>query len=180
MTTTTTLPNQRDYTYNFEQSSESGRERHVVIPWARLRDVTPTLHDPASVISRISGIAICGTVITLGSAADPYVVMNVAEGAIYYHNVRNVTSWGQGPAEATWSAANIGDPVFYDVLSDAANGVKLSMSPEGLNDEENPVFGFIVMLQEEDCNDFPKCGNFGCTFGAAVLQAGLNSNEGEA
>ena len=181
MTTTTTLPNQRTTTYNYEQSSESGRERNVDIPWSRLRDVTPALHDPLSVTSRISGIAMCGTIITLGTAADPYVVVNVAEGAIYYHNVRNVTAWGAGPAEAAWAAANIGDPVFYDVLSDAANGIKLSLAPEGLNHHENPLFGFIVMLQEEDKDDYPKCaGISGCTFGAAVMQAGLNAHEGEA
>lgn len=170
----------RTTTYDYEVSSEAGRERHVVFPWSRLVDVTPALHDPFCVASRIIGLNICGTVITLGSVADPYIVGNVAEGAIYAHNVSNVCSWAAGDAAPdAFCQISIGDPVFYDIAADALYGIKLSLaSLYGNETTVRPLFGFVVMMQEEDASDFPK-GSVEAASPAlcAVLQAGLNSRD---
>lgn len=162
-------------TGSYEQSSESGRERHIIIPWARQLDATPALHDPVAVTSLTVGTEICGTIVTLGTAADPVSVINFAEGAKYRQWVRNVLTWGGGPAEATWGPINIGDPVYYDAESDAANGVKLSTSPLTSAAANNPRFGTVVMLQEEDADDFPKGDDqAGSNQECCVLQCGLN------
>lgn len=160
----------------YEQSSESGRERHVPIPWARQHDVTPTLHDPACVTALIAGTEICGTIVTLGTAADPVSIINFAEGARYMHYVRNVLTYNAGPvAEATWGPINIGDPVFYDDEQDALNGIKLSTAPLTSAGAANPRFGTVVMLQTEDASDFPKgTALAGSTHACAVMQCGLN------
>lgn len=162
----------RTTTYDYEQSSEGGRERMLPIPWSRLADTTPTLGDPAQVTSAVAGTQITGTVINPGVAVtDTVVVLNVAPGAIFRHNVRNALTWAGGPAEATWQALNIGDVVYYDVTSDLVNGVKLSVSP--LNAAAaNPIFGNIVMMQDEDSADFPKGGaGSGSTHVCAVMKA---------
>lgn len=171
----------RTTTYNYEQSSEGSRERHIPLPWTRLVDVTPTLHDPFCVTSREVALQMCGTVITLGVAVtDPYVIGNIAEGAIYAHNVANVCNWNAtNTAADTYCQINIGDPVFYDTAADALWGYKLSLASHlGNETTPRPLFGFIVMLQTEVSGDFPK----GSTSThapdlCAVLQAGLNSRE---
>ena len=148
----------RTITQSYEVSSESGRERHVRIPYARLTDVTPTLHDPAQVTSVVAGTQMTGTVVTL-DATDSVVILNVATGAAYFHNVRNVLTYNAGPvAEATWGAINVGDPVFYDAEQDTLNGIKLSTSPlQSDGATPNTLFGYVTMFQEEvNATDFPK------------------------
>ena len=146
----------RTITQSYEVSSESGRERHVRIPYARLTDVTPTLHDPAQVTSVVAGTQMTGTVVTL-DATNSVVILNVATGAAYFHNVRNVLTYGGGPVEATWGAINVGDPVFYDAEQDTLNGIKLSTAPLTSLGAANTLFGYATMFQEEvNATDFPK------------------------
>ena len=160
----------RTTTYDYEQSSESGRERHVEIPYARLVDATPTLHDPAAVTALVAGTELTGTVITL-DAVNSIALLNVALGAVYRHNVRNVLTYGGGPAEATWGPINIGDPVFYDPTSDLLNGIKLSTSPLNGAGAANPRFGTVVMMQDETASSFPKGTDAaGSTHVCAVMQ----------
>jgi len=174
----------RSTTYGYEQSSEAGRERHVKIPYARLKDTTPTIGDPACVTSVIVGMEITGTVITI-NATNEEAIINFSEGAIYRHNVRNVLTYNDvGPpqTEATWGLINIGDPVFYDEMADTntAGVCKLSTAPfeAGVPAVPNPRFGTIVMMQDEDADDFGAEGKGSAQEGVSdvygVLQAGLN------
>ena len=170
----------RSITQSYEQSSEAGRERHVTIPRARLNDTTPTLGDPAMVTCLTAGQELTGTVVNPGSVADPYAIINVAEGAIYRHNVRNVLTYDGANNEATWGPINIGDTVYYDPTADANTGgvCKLSTSPlRGDAATANPIFGKIVMLQDEDVDDFPRgTDQAGSSDAFAVLQAGVNES----
>ena len=163
----------RTTTYDYEQSSESGRERMLPVPWTRLTDTTPTLGDPAQVTSAVAGSGITGTVVNPGVVTiDPVAVLNAASGAIFRHNVRNVLTYAGGPAEASWQVLNVGDVVYYDVTCEVINaGIKLSVSP--LNAATaNAIFGNIVMMQDEDAADFPKGGaGSGSTHVCAILQA---------
>ena len=172
----------RTTTYNYEQSSESGRERHIRIPYARLKDVTPQLHDPFCVTSITIGMEMCGTIITLDATASE-IIGNVAEGARYLHNVRTVRTYNNdGPpqTEATWAALNIGDPVYYDetIFTTSVGVTHLSTAPlHGDGVTPNPRFGTIVMAQGETAADFPKAaGQAGNTWDVAVLQCGLNES----
>jgi len=155
-------------TYDYEQSSEGGRERMVRMPYANLCDVTPTLHDPAMVVDSVLGSELTGTVISL-DAVDSIAVLNVASGAVFRHNVRNVLTYT--PAETTWRALNIGDTVYYDDSGIMPAYTKLSISPLDSAGNANPRFGWIVMIQDEDSGDFAK-GNAqaGSTHACAVLQ----------
>ena len=146
----------RTTTYNYEVSSESGRERHQPIPYARLTDQTPTLHDPAQVTGLVPGSTMTGTVITL-DATNSEAIINIADGAVYLHNVRNVLTYAGGPAEATWGPINVGDPVYYDAEQDTLNGIKLSTAPAASTNAANTLFGHVTMLQDEtNTADFPK------------------------
>ena len=169
----------RSHVYDYEQSSESGRERHVRIPYARLEDVTPTVGDPACVLCLVDGMEICGTVITINATTSEAIV-NFAEGAVYRHNVRNVLTYNNdGPpqTEAGWWAINIGDPVYYDDNQDDLNGIKLSTAPAHFDGTPNPRFGTIIMLQDEDAGDFEKGDDqAGLSDLYAVLACGLNES----
>lgn len=163
-------------TYEFQQSSEGGRERMFPIPYTRLADATPTKGQPARVTGLIAGRMMCGTVYNAGSTADPYAVINFAEGRVEMHDVRNVLTYTAGPvAEATWGAINIGDPIFYDAEQDTLNGIKLSTSPlQSDGATLNEFFGWAVTHQDEDADDFPKGGVTASTQEVAVLCAGLS------
>lgn len=166
-------------TYEYEVSSESGRERHIAIPWARMTDTTPTLGQPAEVTSLTAGRRLTGVVVNAGTATaaggTSEAILNVARGATYYFNVRNVLTYTAGPvAEATWGPINIGDCVYYDAEQDALNGVKLSTAPvQSDASTRNTLFGFVVMNQDEDADDFPKgTDQAGSTQECAVCFAG--------
>ena len=161
MTRTTTPP--------YEVSSESGRERMVRIPYARQTDATPTLHDPVQVTGLIAGRTLTGTSITI-NATRSVSILNIASGAAYFHNVRNVLTYAGGPAEATWGAINVGDPVYYDAEQDTLNGIKLSTSPLTSVGAANTLFGYVTMFQEEVAGDFPKGGVTASTQECAVTQ----------
>lgn len=162
----------RTTTYDYEVSSESGRERHIRVPYASLEDVTPTLHDPFQVANAPAGTALNGTVITL-DATDSVIIGNVAWGATYWHNVRNVLTYTAGPvAEATWAAIAIGMRVYYDTEQDVLNGVKLSLSPlQSDGTTANDPYGWIVLDQDEDADSYAKgSSGSGSTHVCAVLQ----------
>ena len=163
---------------SFEQSSEAGRERHVRIPFTRLTDATPTKGDPAQVTGLIPGEQMTGVVMNPGTTVDPYAILNVAEGRMERQNVRNVLTYSAGPvAEATWGPMNIGDPVYYDAEQDVLNGVKLSTSPlQSDGSTANARYGVIVLMQDEDADDFPKgTSQAGSTHECGVLCCGLNN-----
>jgi len=122
---------------------------------------------------------VCGTVITVNATNDTAIV-NVAEGAIYMHYVRNITVWNADDSEAaaTFAAINVGDPVFYDHQADLLGNGKLSTAQfmaDGTTPK--PRFGTVVLAQEEvEADDFPKGGLTASFQLCAVLQAGLNNS----
>jgi hypothetical protein len=160
----------RTTTYDYEQSSESSRERHVLVPYSRMTDATPTLHDPAEFTGAVAGVKVTGTIIKI-DATDSIAVVNVAKGAVYRHNVRDVLTYS-GASEFSWRALNIGDPVFYDPSAAMPAYTKLSISPLNASGTANTMFGWIVMMQDEDVNDFPKGTGLtpGSTHVCAILQ----------
>ena len=171
----------RTITNSFELSSESSRLRMVKIPWSRLTDATPTKGDPSQVTGLIAGAKMCGTVYNPGvTTTNEYAILNVAEGRMERQNVRNVLTYSAGPvAEATWGAMNIGDPVFYDAEQDALNGIKLSTAPlQSDGTTPNARFGTIIMLQDEDKDDFAKGDDqAGISIECGVICCGLNHND---
>ena len=144
----------RTISASYEQSSESGRERMLPVPYARLHDATPAVGDPACILGLIPGTEKCGTVISI-HAGRALANLNVARGAIYRHNVRNVLTYNAGN-EATWGPINIGDPVFYDPSATMPAGVYLSTSPLDNTGAANSLFGHVVMQQDETAADFPR------------------------
>lgn len=165
----------RSTTYDYEQSSESNRERHVPIPWSRLTDATPVLGDPAQVTCAVAGANITGTVIGPGTVTvDPYAILNVARKAVYRHNVRTTSTMHPAPPaihEGAWSAINIGDPVYYSDEQDTINGVKLNLCPTSSAAVANALFGHIVLMQDETESSYPKAaGAAGNTHVCAVEQ----------
>jgi hypothetical protein len=164
----------RTTTYNYEVSSESGRERHIKVPYARMEDATPTLHDPAALLSVIPGTQEVGTLIEVFPAPVSEAVINVARGAVYWHNVRNVLTYnvGGGGIEATWGALNVGDPVFYDRSAVMPATTKLSKSPLDNTGAINPLFGYVVLGRQENALSYPKgAGGVASTQEAAIIQA---------
>ena len=173
-----TVPTRELYAY--EQSSESGRERHLLVPQTRLKDTSPTLGDPACVTSLIVGMEVCGTVITANATNDTAVI-NVAEGAIYIHYVYNLDDWAadDGIGGATYAAINIGDPVFYDNEADLLGHGKLTIAQYMSNNTTpKPRFGTVVMMQDECAADFPKPAEGAAAdyYLCAILQTGLNNS----
>ena len=164
--------------FDFQQSSEAGRERMIRIPLARLTDNTPTVGEPAEVTGRVPGEQIVGVVYNAGSAANPYAILNVAEGQVIRASVRNTLTYDPGlpVAEDTWGVINIGDPVYYSAEQDVINGVKLSTAPlQSDGATANTRFGNVVMLQDEDADDFPKAAaDAGHTVSCAVCLGGDN------
>jgi hypothetical protein len=104
----------------------------------------------------IAGQQLIGTIVSLDTARS-VAFLNTADGAVYRHNVRNVLTYAAG-VEATWGPINIGDTVFYDPSSTMPANCKLSTSPLDNTGAANPVFGTVVMLQDEadDGSDFPR------------------------
>jgi hypothetical protein len=113
--------------------------------------------------------ALTGTIVAL-DGEDGIAVINVAKGAIYAHNVRNVLTYSGG-SEATFGQITIGARVYYDPSSTMPSGCYLSLAPINATGENNTPFGWVVMLQDETANDFPKgSSSSGSTHLCAVLQ----------
>jgi hypothetical protein len=145
----------RSTTYDYEQSSESGRERHLDVPYTGLTDATPTLGDPAQVTGLPAGSQVTGTIVTV-DATDAIAIINTADGAVYRHNVRSVTAYNPGVAENAWRVLNIGDEVWYDHSASMPAGCYLSLAPTGTDTVANTPFGHIVMMQDETVLSYPK------------------------
>lgn len=160
----------RTTTQNYEVSSESSRERDWPFPYARLLDATPALHDPAAVITLLPGVGITGTVLSL-DAINSIAVINTAQGAVYWHNVRNVLTYNAG-AENTWGAINIGDPIYYDNSATMPANTWLSTSPLNNVGAVNTLFGWAVWAPEKEAAAaFPKgAGGVASTQEVAVYQ----------
>jgi hypothetical protein len=158
----------RTTTQNYEVSSESGRERHVRIPYARLLDNTPALHDPAAVTSLLVGVGLTGTVVTL-DAVGAIAIINIADGAVYWHNVRNVLTYNIG-AENTWGPINVGDPIYYDNSATMPANTWLSTAPANNVAGANVLFGFAGLGRGETAASFPKGGIVASTQECAVIQ----------
>jgi hypothetical protein len=158
----------------YEQSSEAGRERMLPVPYTRLVDQTPTVHDPAAVTSAVPGTQITGVSVSLDTRRN-VAVLNVARGTITRQFVRNCITYagGGGGAENGWRVINIGDPVYYDGSTTMlALNLQLSTAPADntLVPLANPLFGWVVMLQDETAANFPKgAGGAGSTQTCAVM-----------
>src|SRR5512146_2168553 len=108
------------------------------VPCARLTDATPTPSNPAQVTGLLAGAELTGTIISV-DAGTSVAVINFAPGFVLRTTVRNVLTYGAGPAEATWGPINIGDPVYYDDTATMPVGTYLSTSPLNGVGAANPL-----------------------------------------
>jgi hypothetical protein len=170
---------------DYEVSSE-GAVRHWTFPYARFHDVTPTPTNAAAVNGLVAGTHIQGTLLSI-DATNSMAILDVTSGMVYMHDVRNVLTYGAGPAgvEATMGPINIGDPVYYDPSTTmVALGIYLSTAPAdnggapGAN--VNTLFGWVVPATnalaggfDTDVARFPLgAALVGSTHRVAVMQRG--------
>jgi hypothetical protein len=157
--------------HDYEVSSEGG-VRHWEIPYARLTDATPTPSNPAQVTSLLVGGNLTGTILTVDAGLS-VAVIDFTPGMVYRQTVRNVLTYGAGPAEATWGPINIGDPIYYDATATMPVGTYLSTSPLNGAGAANKLFGFAVGTDEVDQALFPKgAALVGSTQTVGVMQVG--------
>src|SRR3972149_2314683 len=169
---------------DYEVSSEGG-VRHWEFPYARLHDVTPTPANAASVLGRVAGANLTGTILTI-DAGRSMAVIDVPPSMVYRHDVRTVLTYAGGAdgAEASWGTLSVGDPVYYDDSTTmVALGIYLSTSPNndtpgGVGPTANTHFGWIVPAPlaatfDTDAALFPlAAGVAGNTHRVAVMQRG--------
>lgn len=155
---------------NYELSSE-GSIRHWEVPYARLENATPTENEPCMMLSVIPGTQVGGTILSV-DATDSIAIVDFTNSMVYRHAVRNVLTYGAGPAEATWGPINIGDPIFYDRSAIMPANVFLSTSPLDALGVANARFG-VAVLAEGIIAAYPY-GNAlaGSTHDIAVMQHG--------
>jgi len=136
----------RDEQVGYEASL--GPHVPIEVPYDRLEDATPTVteHKPACVLG-VDGSSLTGTIVTL-DAATSVAVINIAKGACYYHQVRNVLTYAAA-VEATWGQLNFGTPVYYDPSATMPAGVYLSLSPLDNAGAANTLFGWCAWSQTE-------------------------------
>jgi hypothetical protein len=157
--------------HDYEVSSE-GAVRHWEIPYARLEDATPTPTNPAAVLSETAGVQLTGTILIV-DAARSIALIDFTCSMVYYQYVRNVLTYGAG-VEATWGDLNIGDPVYYDGSATMPAGIYLSKSPLDNTGAANPLFGFVVPLNETDT--FPKgADGVASSQRCAIMQVGAGN-----
>ena len=154
--------------YDYEHSS--GPVFTIAVPYARLTDTTPMAGNPCELASLLEGTHICGTVLST-DADDSIAIVNVAPCFIGNWQVRNVLTYAQG-AEATFTAINVGDPVYYDSSSTMPAGVYLSMSPLDEDGDPNPRFGHIATITSEAAALYPKGTVTASTEDCQVMQHG--------
>ena len=155
--------------HDYEVSSE-GAVRHWEIPYARLEDATPTVSNPAAVLSRTSGTQLTGTILTV-DAGESIAVIDFTCSMVYRQDVRNVLTYAAA-VEATWGAINIGDPIYYDRSATMPAGVYLSTSPLDNTGAANPLFGHVVATDDTDSALYPKGGATASTQECGVMQIG--------
>lgn len=144
------------------------RERHVRISLAVMLDTTPAEHDPVAVTPVKALNAVHGTIVSKDTV---YGIVDVSNGSVHRHNVRNVLTYDVYGDEDTFAQIVEGSPVYYDNSATMPANVMLSMSP--LNDvgAVNALFGFVVLDADEVASIFPKClSDAGYSIGCAVLQ----------
>lgn len=152
----------------YEVSSQ-GAERHWVVPYARLKDITPTPSNPAMVLGRVAGKEVCGTILSI-DAGESEAVIDFTSSMVYLLSVRNVLTYGGG-VEATWGAINIGDPIYYDrdTAATMPAGTYLSTSPLDSAGNANPLFGWAMSSNRVT---YPLGGVTAATVNVAVMQSG--------
>ena len=156
----------------YEVSSERAI-RHWEVPYARLDDATPTPSNPAMMTAVTAGTQVCGTILTI-DATNSIAVIDFTCSMVYEQTVRNVLTYAAA-VEATWGAINVGDRVYYDNSATMPAGTYLSTSPLNNLGAANPIFGTVVLNQEETASDFPKGGITASTQTCAVMQRGAGA-----
>ena len=121
---------------------------HWEIPVGRLHDITPTPTNPACVTGLLAGAELNGMILSINAALPAnatFALIDFTPGMVYTNDVRDVLTYGGGPAEASWGAINIGDPVFYDATATmVALGIYLSTSPLDGAGNANSLYGWVV------------------------------------
>lgn len=133
---------------NDYEVSDVGGERLWSVPYARLKDVTPTVGNPAAVTGRLATGLQTGVIKSI-DAGRSLAILDLTSRKIYRFLVRNVLTYAAA-VEATWGAINIGDPVYYDPSSTMPGGVYLSTSPLDKDGVGNTLWGHVAMLNETD------------------------------
>lgn len=128
--------------------ASSGPYCNIVVPYARLEDITPTEHQPAAVLSGIDGTQMTGVIVDINDD-DSLATINVAKCFRSYQQVRNVLTYDQA-VEATWGQINFGSALFYDRSATMPAAVKLSLSPLDNTGAANPLFGWAGWAQDEE------------------------------
>jgi hypothetical protein len=154
---------------DYEVSSEGG-VRHWEFPQARLENNAPVATEPAAVTSILPGTQLTGTVLTV-DADDDTAVIDLTCSMVYRHYVRNVLTYNGGN-ENTFGAINIGDPVYYDGSNTMPADTFLSTSPLDRLAAANPVFGFVVPMDDVDMALYPKGGATASTQTCGIMQVG--------
>ena len=158
---------------DYEVSSE-GAIRHWPVPYARLDDATPTPTNPAEVKCITPGLELTGTILTI-DARTSEAIIDFTCSMVYQFYVRNVRTYDG--AEATWGVINLGDTVYYDSSAIMPAGVYLSTSAlENTTGFANPVFGRVVLNQDEDAADFPTSPATAATETLAIMQVGAGGS----
>jgi hypothetical protein len=118
----------------------------ITVPHDRLEETSPAIHKPACVLG-VDGKSMTGTILTVDDVSDTAEI-NIAQGAGYYHLVRNVLTYS-GAAESTFSTLNFGTPLYYDPSATMPSGVYLSCSPLDSGGAANTLFGHVGWAQDE-------------------------------
>ena len=126
----------------------SGPYCNIIVPYARMEDITPTEHKPAAVLSGLNGAQLTGTIVDI-DATNSYATINIADDFGAYHQVRNVLTYAAA-VEATWGQINFGSIIYYDRSATMPAAVKLSLSPLDNTGAHNPIFGYAGFAQTEE------------------------------
>jgi hypothetical protein len=147
------------------------------VRFADLVYATPTKSQPAAMKSSTVGAQLTGTIIEVDDAGDVAVV-DFRSGNTYLHKIRNVLTYGGGPAEATFGDINPGDCVYYDKTATMPADVFLSTSPLDGAGNANPKFGYVVQIGTDTGVDtYPKGANgVASTQNCAIMQIGSGAS----
>jgi hypothetical protein len=104
-------------------------------------------HAPTAILGLLPGTQQTGTILSADTINGvPCVVVDTHSEQVFYHFVRNVTSY-RGQGAFSWGVINIGDPIYYDRSAVMPAGVYLSTSPLDSANGANPLFGFAAFSQ---------------------------------
>ena len=153
----------------YEVSSE-GAVRHLLVPYARMTDATPTPSNPAQLIALTAGTQVGGTVLTIDASVS-LAVVDMTCGMVYLQEVENTLTYNGGNP-ATWGPINIGDRIYYDASATQPAGVKLSTSPLDQAGNANALFGTAVFSERVT---YPLGGAATALVEVAVMQRGAGA-----